>query len=136
MRLIFLIAKWITIIGGLLYIFVCLFATIIVGAAGHSSEINDYSNIIVCALMTFLLIFSSGFQDFEDRTFKILNWLTIGLIVWVFINILNGTITECANSSYDNLLLITSILLTLVLFSSIIIGLIKNINKTLPNNRI
>ena len=122
----FRIAKWIIIIGGLLYISLAIFSIIMVGSSGHNTGIKT-STIFVCLLMVIFLSFTNKFEYFGNRIFEILNWLTIGLIIWVMGNIINGNITDYYKG--EELTLILSISIPFILFSTVIIGLIKKLNK-------
>ncbi len=122
----FTISKWICIISGFLYSSFLFFATIMVGAAGHNYKI-EYTTILTCLLMAFLLLSSKQFQYYGNRFSLIFNWLTIGIIFWVFINITSEVINDYNEES--QLLSILLILLPLFLFSIIIIGLIHKIQS-------
>ncbi|WP_298511574.1 hypothetical protein [uncultured Kordia sp.] len=122
----FRISKWLLIIGGIIYISLVLFSIITVGSAGHNTGINIVT-VFACLLMILFLLLTHKFENFGNKVFEILNWLTIGLIIWVMSNVIYGSLTDYNKG--EELLLISSIALPMILASIVVIGLMKKLNK-------
>ncbi len=133
MKRYFIISKWTLIIGGITYITLALFSTIMVGSAGHNTGINTLT-LFACLLMIIFLLLTNKFKDFGNRLFEMLNWITIGLITWVMTNIINGSVTDYNKG--EELLLILSISLPILFSSIVVIGLIKKLNKNVTKQRV